>query len=195
MRERFGRRPHRRSIGADRKGGRMDQDREFIARRAAMISAGAWRDETLLDHFSRHLAAAPEKTAIVARRSETGVETRLTYRELDRLSDVVAIGLSRRGVGEGDVVSFQLPNWWEFSVLHLACLKLGAVSNPLMIIFRERELSLHARSRRKQGLRGSRRVPRRRSRRHRPRGERRSSRRCNMSSWSAARATRRSSRS
>ena len=119
----------------------MAQDREFIARRVAMISAGAWRDETLLDHVSRDLAAAPEKTAIVARRSETGVETRLTYRELDRLSDVVAIGLSRRGVGEGDVVSFQLPNWWEFSVLHLACLKLGAVSNPLMIIFRERELS------------------------------------------------------
>ena len=119
----------------------MDQDKEFLARRAAMISSGAWRDETLLDHFSRHLAAAPERTAIVARRGETGVETRLTYRELDRLSDVVAIGLSRRGVGEGDVVSFQLPNWWEFSVLHLACLKLGAVSNPLMIIFRERELS------------------------------------------------------
>jgi cyclohexanecarboxylate-CoA ligase len=106
-----------------------------------MISAGAWRDETLLDHFARHLAAAPEKTAIVARRGETGVETRLTYRELDRLSDVVAISLGRRGIGEGDVVSFQLPNWQEFSVLHLACLKLGAVSNPLMIIFRERELS------------------------------------------------------
>ena len=38
------------------------------------------------------------------------------------------------------MVSFQLPNWWEFPVLHLACLKLGAVSNPLMVIFREREL-------------------------------------------------------
>ena len=124
-----------------RKGGRMEQESEFRARRAAMIASGAWRDETLLDHVARHLAATPDKTAIVARRSETGIETRLSYRELDRLSDAVAIGLTRRGVGEGDVVSFQLPNWWEFSVLHLACLKLGAVSNPLMIIFRERELS------------------------------------------------------
>ena len=65
---------------------------------------------------------------------------RLSYEEVDRLSDILALQLAKLGVGRGDVVSFQLPNWWEFSVLHLACLKLGAVSNPLMIIFREREL-------------------------------------------------------
>jgi cyclohexanecarboxylate-CoA ligase len=119
----------------------MALSEDFEMRRAAMVAMAAWRDETLLDHFSRNVAATPEKVALVARRTETGVETRLSYRELDRLSDRVAIGLRRRGIGEGDVVSFQLPNWWEFTVLHLACLKLGAVSNPLMIIFRERELS------------------------------------------------------
>ncbi len=57
------------------------------------------------------------------------------------MSGAVAGALAARGVGHGDVVSFQLPNWWEFTVLHLACLKLGAVSNPLMVIFRERELT------------------------------------------------------
>ena len=67
-------------------------------------------------------------------------EVRISYRELDRLSDLVAGNLQARGVGPGDTVSFQLPNWWEFTGLHLACLKAGAVSNPLMIIFREREL-------------------------------------------------------
>jgi len=35
----------------------------------------------------------------------------------------------------------QLPNWWQFSLLYLACTRLGAVLNPLMPIFRERELS------------------------------------------------------
>jgi cyclohexanecarboxylate-CoA ligase len=35
----------------------------------------------------------------------------------------------------------QLPNWWQFSVLYLACSRIGAVLNPLMHIFRERELS------------------------------------------------------
>ena len=45
------------------------------------------------------------------------------------------------GVGRGDVVAVQLPNWWEFVVTALACGRLGAVVNPLMPIFRERELS------------------------------------------------------
>lgn len=105
-----------------------------------MTAAGHWRDETLLDHLTRLVARTPDKTAIVAVRSETGEERRLTYRELDHLSSLAALGLAERGVGRGDVVSFQLPNGWEFSVLHLACLKPGAVSNPLMHIFREREL-------------------------------------------------------
>ncbi|MEJ2377548.1 MAG: cyclohexanecarboxylate-CoA ligase [Pseudolabrys sp.] len=109
-------------------------------RRAAMTTARYWRDETLLDHLDRAVADFPEKTAIVAIRTENGQEVRLSYRELDRLSDVLAARLARMGVARGDVVSFQLPNWWQFSVLHLACLKAGAVSNPLMIIFREREL-------------------------------------------------------
>lgn len=110
-------------------------------RRAAMTAAGWWRDETLLDHFRRHRGATPDKLALVATRTEAGDSTRLTYAELDAVSDRLAVGLMRHGVGEGDVVSFQLPNWWQFTALHLACLKLGAISNPLMVIFRERELS------------------------------------------------------
>jgi len=35
----------------------------------------------------------------------------------------------------------QLPNWWQFSLLYLACSRIGAVLNPLMPIFREHELS------------------------------------------------------
>ena len=44
------------------------------------------------------------------------------------------------GVRHGDIVSVQLPNWWEFVVTALACGRIGAVVNPLMPIFREREL-------------------------------------------------------
>ncbi|QRG09043.1 cyclohexanecarboxylate-CoA ligase [Xanthobacter dioxanivorans] len=119
----------------------MSYDLLPASRRDAMTRAGLWRDETLLDHFRRHVEAHPDKTAVVATRAESGAEARFTYAELDRLSDQVAVGFLRRGVGDGDVVSFQLPNWWQFPVLHLACLKVGAVSNPLMVIFRERELT------------------------------------------------------
>lgn len=119
----------------------MSNDLSPAARRAAMTAAGLWRDETLLDHFRRNARRLPDKVAVIATRAEQGDEVRLTYADLDRLSDRVAVGLARRGVGEGDVVSFQLPNWWQFTVLHLAALKLGAISNPLMVIFRERELT------------------------------------------------------
>ncbi len=123
----------------------MEFDRaRLMARRAAAVAAGDWRDVTLLHHLARAVAATPDKTAVAAIRTD-GVEgrseTRLSYRQLDGLADRAAAGLAARGVGRGDTVSFQLPNWWEFTVLHLACLKLGAVSNPLMVIFRERELS------------------------------------------------------
>ncbi len=116
----------------------FDRDR-LMARRPAMIASGDWRDTTLLDHLATAVSRTPDKTAVVAFRGSE--ETRITYRELDRLASVVAGNLAALGVGTGDTVSFQLPNWWEFTVLHLACLKLGAVSNPLMVIFRERELS------------------------------------------------------
>ena len=109
-------------------------------RRAAMIAAGYWRDQTLLDHLNRAIKRTPDKTAIVAIRSESAEEKRLAYNEIDRLSDTLAVRLAQLGIGRGDAVSFQLPNWWQFPVLHLACLKLGAISNPLMTIFREREL-------------------------------------------------------
>ena len=66
---------------------------------------------------------------------------RFSYRELGDLADRVAVGLSRLGVGRNDVVAMQLPNWWQFSVLYLACSRIGAVLNPMMHIFRERELS------------------------------------------------------
>ena len=116
------------------------QGNDIAIRGPAMRTQGFWRDETLLNHLARAVARSPYKTAIVACRSDLGTETRLSYAEIDDLSNRLAASLRAHGIGRGDVVSFQLPNWWEFSILHLACLKLGAISNPLMVIFREREL-------------------------------------------------------
>jgi cyclohexanecarboxylate-CoA ligase len=116
------------------------QGNDIAIRGPAMRAQGFWRDETLLHHLARAVARIPDKTAIVACRSDIGTETRLSYAQIDDLSSRLAAALRARGIGRGDVVSFQLPNWWEFFILHLACLKLGAISNPLMVIFREREL-------------------------------------------------------
>src|SRR5260370_25178103 len=46
----------------------------------------------------------------------------------------------RLGVGPRDVVTVQLPNWWEFVGAAVACSQIGAVFNPVMPILREREV-------------------------------------------------------
>ncbi|MEZ0154445.1 MAG: AMP-binding protein [Candidatus Reddybacter sp.] len=107
----------------------------------AMQAGGWWKDENLLDYFDAALLACPDAIAIVDYRTESGEKILMTYRELAEKAERVAVALAHYGVEKQDVVSFQLPNWWEFVVINLACLRIGAVSNPLMPIFREHELS------------------------------------------------------
>ncbi|WP_213953443.1 MULTISPECIES: cyclohexanecarboxylate-CoA ligase [unclassified Variovorax] len=111
------------------------------SRRAAMVAQGLWHDRTINDDFDACLAACPDKTGIVAVQVESGTVTRMTYREMARMADRIAVGLTRLGVERNDVVSCQLPNWWQFTLTYLACSRIGAVLNPMMHIFRERELS------------------------------------------------------
>lgn len=103
-------------------------------------SAGYWTDRLLTDYLDDAIARDPDRVAIVDNNSERGSRQVLTYGELSEQVDRIALGLSRLGVGVADVVAFQLPNWWQFVAIHLACVRLGAVSNPLMPIFRQREM-------------------------------------------------------
>ncbi len=124
----------------------MDFDAILLApRRAASLAQGHWLDRTINDALDDCLAQCPDQTALTAVRLGAKADggddvTTLTYRELAALADRVAVGLSRLGVGRGDVVAMQLPNCWQFTVTYLACSRIGAVLNPLMHIFREREL-------------------------------------------------------
>ncbi len=120
----------------------MEFDAVLIApRRAQSVTGGHWHDRTINDDLDACVAACPDKMALTAVQAETGHVTHMTYRELAAMADRVAIGLARLGVGRNDVVACQLPNWWQFTVTYLACSRIGAVLNPLMHIFRERELS------------------------------------------------------
>jgi cyclohexanecarboxylate-CoA ligase len=110
-------------------------------RRARMVAAGLWHDRTINDDLDACVAACPDKLALTALQVEQGAVTRFTYRELATMADRIAVGLARLGVGRNDVVACQLPNWWQFTATYLACSRIGAVFNPLMHIFRERELS------------------------------------------------------
>jgi len=66
---------------------------------------------------------------------------RLTYDELDERVERVGRSLRALGVARGDVVTVELPNWWETSVLIHAVLRIGGVPNPVVPIYRDREMS------------------------------------------------------
>jgi long-chain acyl-CoA synthetase len=68
---------------------------------------------------------------------------RVTYRELDDLSDRVAAGLAAAGVGRGDRVAVQLPTIPEFVVAYLGILKNGSVAVPLSFLLKAGELEYH----------------------------------------------------
>jgi cyclohexanecarboxylate-CoA ligase len=110
------------------------------SRQAAMTAAGFWRHQTINHFMAQALQNCPDHTAVVSYRANVAQPVRLSYRALDQQVDRVARGLKALGIGHGDVVSWQLPNWWEFIALALACARIGAVANPIMPIFRQREL-------------------------------------------------------
>ena len=68
-------------------------------------------------------------------------DRRLTYRELDHLSDGVAATLRARNIGPGDVVSLYGQNSWEWIVSYHGALKAGAVVNPVNVMLTGPELS------------------------------------------------------
>jgi cyclohexanecarboxylate-CoA ligase len=101
---------------------------------------GVWPQRVATDYLDRWAREKPDAMAIVGWRLEDEREKRLTFRELAETTARAAAALERAGVREGDVVSLQLPSCWQFVVLYLATVRLGAVANCLMPIFRSREL-------------------------------------------------------
>ena len=119
--------------------------RPLVARRRASPEAAYWRDVTIDDLLVAAVDRFPDKPALVEARADRDATTTLTWRELGDRVGRAAAALRAMGVARGDVVSLQLPNWWEFVVAALACGRIGAVVNPLMHIFRERELAFMVR--------------------------------------------------
>ena len=96
--------------------------------------SGHWGSETFYAILSARAAAHPDRIAIVDR------GRRVTYAELKTRVDRVATGFAALGIGSGDVVTIQLPNWVEFAYVFFALERLGAVANQIGPDFRSREV-------------------------------------------------------
>ena len=94
----------------------------------------------ILDDLDRHARKRPGERAVVEV-DAAGAVRELGWGELADEADRIEGVLRALGVGPGEPVAFQLPNRLEFVTIALAALRIGAICEPLMPIFRERELS------------------------------------------------------
>ncbi|HHH5819848.1 TPA: medium-chain fatty-acid--CoA ligase [Escherichia coli] len=104
-------------------------------RRAAYRQQGLWGDASLADYWQQTARAMPDKIAVVDNHGAS-----YTYSALDHAASCLANWMLEKGIESGDRIAFQLPGWCEFTVIYLACLKIGAVSVPLLPSWREAEL-------------------------------------------------------
>lgn len=103
-------------------------------------AAGLWPNRLITDYLDDAVRKHPDKTAIIAHNAATGTTIRKSFVELERASMRAAAVLTAMGIKSGNVVSLQLPNRWEFIALYVACTRVGAVCNPLLPVYRSREL-------------------------------------------------------
>jgi cyclohexanecarboxylate-CoA ligase len=102
---------------------------------ADFYAAGYWQPSGLFDVLESQVGRNPDKTFVFD--STNGY----TYRELRDAALQLAAGLRDLGIGRGDRVAVQLPNWSEFVVCVAGLSRLGAVLVPIMPIYRDDDVA------------------------------------------------------
>ena len=90
---------------------------------------------TFWDLLCRRVSATPDTMMLV---DESGRS--LTFAEFKDQAERVAAGLHAMGVGEGTAVTWVLPTRIDTVLLSFALSRLGAVQNPIIHIYRRREV-------------------------------------------------------
>ncbi|MFO0996207.1 MAG: AMP-binding protein [Alphaproteobacteria bacterium] len=99
-------------------------------------TSGLWDRARLGERFAANAQSTPDREAII----DLGGTRRTTYRALDLLSNRLAHWLVAHGIDEGDVIAVQLPNCLEAAIIALAANKLGVIVNPMLTVYRAKEL-------------------------------------------------------
>src|SRR3954447_1849449 len=89
--------------------------------------------------ITHHARLSPQNEALV------WDSIRLTFGELDRLSNRVANALVEMGIGHGDKVALSCPNLPFFPIVYYGIMKVGAAVVPLNVLFKPREVAYHLR--------------------------------------------------
>ena len=100
---------------------------------------GHWRGVALGDALAESFAANTDRVAVV-----DGAR-RVTYAELGRMVDRLALHCASLGIARGAPVVFQLPNVLEFVIAYVACLRVGAIPLTCLPAHRQAEIGYLAR--------------------------------------------------
>jgi cyclohexanecarboxylate-CoA ligase len=84
---------------------------------------------------ARRAAATPDRLMLVDERDRA-----VSFGEFRHRAERVAAGLADLGVGPGTVVTWQLPTRIETILVATALARLGAIQNPVIHLYREREV-------------------------------------------------------
>ncbi|HWD05756.1 MAG TPA: AMP-binding protein [Amycolatopsis sp.] len=93
-------------------------------------ATGRWRRETFFELLEQQAELRPDKVFL------TDDTRSLTFRELRDGAIRLAKGLRGKGIGVGDRVCVQMPNWVEFAQIAVALSRIGAIMVPIMPIYR-----------------------------------------------------------
>lgn len=112
----------------------VDPSNDQLSRAAEYRVQGYWDDGFLTDYLDRWAEEDPDHPYL------SDGTSRLTYGEFRNLARSLAVSLQGLGVGPGDRVAVQLPNWNEYFLVYAACARLGAVMIPVVGVYRESEV-------------------------------------------------------
>jgi 2,3-dihydroxybenzoate-AMP ligase len=96
---------------------------------------GYWRDQSLAQEFAAVFDRYADRVALI------DGERRYTYRDIDRLTDNLALNLLELGLAPLDRVVPTLPNVAEFVILYFALQKIGAIPIAALVTHRYAEIS------------------------------------------------------
>ncbi len=104
---------------------------------------GWWGTKTTQDYLQDLVNQSPNKEALIDPANKASLcntpSYSLTYEELQQKIDQVATALHEQGIGKDDIVALQLPNIVELVISYFAVLKVGAISSPFPLQYREFE--------------------------------------------------------
>lgn len=96
---------------------------------------GYWGKKTLLDYWNDSVEKYSDREYVT-----DDIGRRYSYKEVDEKAGAIASYFLKIGIKPKDVISFQIPIWSEFIFISIACMKVGAVINPIAICYNAEEV-------------------------------------------------------